>query len=185
MIKKAIHWSTKTSNTNWCDSTNMSRLVKIVWYDLIQFLKHVQTCWNTMIRFDTILQTCPDLSKWFDTILKTCWDLSKTKRWWNTQKFEWMTDKVTHDYKAIPRTAFDKRAVKNRSLWTCELFEFNTKSKLQTFRSYRETRIIFWNGSCTGSSALLDFFQSASNPLLVQSVWSQSYLSLSWAHFGT
>jgi hypothetical protein len=61
-----------------------------------------------------ILQTCPDLSKWFDTIRKTCWDLSKTKRWWNTQKFEWMTDKVTH-YKAIPRTAFDKRAVKNRS----------------------------------------------------------------------
>ena len=105
----------KYYDTIWCDSINMSRLVKIVWYDLIQFLKHVQTCWNTMIRFDTILQTCPDLSKWFDTIRKTCWDLSKTKRWWNTQKFEWMTDKVTH-YKAIPRTAFDKRAVKNMEL---------------------------------------------------------------------
>ena len=77
----------------------MSRLVEI------RFYKHVKTM---------IWKTCPDSSKWFDMILKTCLDLSKTKRWWNTQKFEWMTDKVTHyDYKAIPRTAFDKRAVKN------------------------------------------------------------------------
>ena len=77
------------------------------YYDTI-----LQTCPDLLKYYDTILQTCPDLSKWFDMILKTCWDLSKTKRWWNTQKFEWMTDKVTH-YKAIPRTAFDKRAVKN------------------------------------------------------------------------
>ena len=39
---------------------------------------------------------------WFDTILQTCLELSKTKRWRNTQKFEWMTDKVADDDKAIP-----------------------------------------------------------------------------------
>ena len=39
---------------------------------------------------------------WFDMILQTCLDLSKTKRWWNTQKFEWMTDKVADNgYKVI------------------------------------------------------------------------------------
>ena len=67
---------------------------------------------------DVILKTCPDLSKYYDTIwydsknmsrlvkilwfnLIRCLDLSKTKRWRNTQKFEWMTDKVA-DEKAIP-----------------------------------------------------------------------------------
>ena len=39
---------------------------------------------------------------WFDVILQTCLDLSKTKRWRNTQKFEWMTDKVAEDNKTIP-----------------------------------------------------------------------------------
>ena len=42
---------------------------------------------------------------WFDMILQTCLDLAKTKRWRNTQKFEWMTDKVADDddyYKVIP-----------------------------------------------------------------------------------
>jgi hypothetical protein len=68
-----------------------------------------------MIQFDTILNTCPDLSKYYDTIwydsknmsrlvkilwfnLIRCLDLSKTKRWRNTQKFEWMTDKVVDNY---------------------------------------------------------------------------------------
>ena len=112
----------KYYDTIWCDSINMSKLsmirfdtilktcpdllkIEMLWYDLIQFYKYVKTCQNTMVRKDSL--------KWFDTILKTCLDLSKIKRWWNTQKFEWMTDKVTHNYKAIPRTAFDKRAVKN------------------------------------------------------------------------
>ena len=52
----------------WYDSKNMSRLVKIIWYDLIQFY-----------------------------MSQTCLDLSKTKRWRNTQKFEWMTEKVADD----------------------------------------------------------------------------------------
>jgi hypothetical protein len=105
----------------------MSRLVKIVWYDLIQFLKHVQTCWNTMIRFDTILQTCPDLSKWFETILKTCWDLSKTKRWWNTMKY----------YEIL----------KNLSEWQTK---WHTTTKLflgplsTSERSKRQTYTLFW-----------------------------------------
>jgi hypothetical protein len=62
----------------------MFRLVIILWYDLIQFYKS-----------------------------QTCLDLSKTKRWWNTQKFEWMTDKVADDYyyyyyKVIPWIASSK-----------------------------------------------------------------------------
>ena len=38
-----------------------------------------------------------------------------------------MTDKVTHHYKAIPRTAFDKRAVKNHSKYQAEktLFKYS------------------------------------------------------------
>ena len=85
--------------TVWNGSTNMS------------------TCQNTMIRFDTILKICPDLSQNYDAILHvpnmsrldTKWYNLTT--WQNTPKFEQTADKVTH-YKAIPRTAFDKRAVK-------------------------------------------------------------------------
>ena len=36
----------------WCDLIqflNMSRLVKILWYNLIRFYKHVQTCHDTII----------------------------------------------------------------------------------------------------------------------------------------
>ena len=42
------------------DSTNMSKLVQILWHDLIRFYKHVQTCSNITIQFDTIkhVQTC-------------------------------------------------------------------------------------------------------------------------------
>ena len=57
------------------DSTNMSRLVTIQWYDLIQFYKS-----------------------------QTCLDLSLAIRWWNTLKFEQMADEMFHD-KAIPWTA--------------------------------------------------------------------------------
>ena len=63
---------------------------------------------------------------WFDTIVSflvnldihmlTCLDLPKTKRWRNTQKIEWMTDKVADDnydddyddYKVIPWIASSK-----------------------------------------------------------------------------
>ena len=45
------------------DTIDMSRLVIMLWYDLIRFYKHVQTCHNIMIQFDTILQTCLNLSK--------------------------------------------------------------------------------------------------------------------------
>ena len=57
------------------DSTNMSRLVTILWYNLIQFYKS-----------------------------QTCLDLSQTIRWWNTLKFEQMADEMFDD-KAIPWTA--------------------------------------------------------------------------------
>ena len=50
-----MSWSSKTSRANWFVSTNMSRLVILLWYDLIWFFKHVQTCFNVMIRFDMIL----------------------------------------------------------------------------------------------------------------------------------
>ena len=42
---------------------------------------------------------------------QTCLNLSKSKRWRNTQKFEWMTDKVADDddyYKVIPWIASSK-----------------------------------------------------------------------------
>ena len=51
-ICQDMSWSYKTSNTNWFDSTNLSRLVILLWYDLIWFFKHVQTCCNVMIQFD-------------------------------------------------------------------------------------------------------------------------------------
>ena len=38
-----------------------------------------------------------------------------------------MTDKVTHYYKAIPRTAFDKRAVKKG--WYVSIFKKNNQLK--------------------------------------------------------
>ena len=47
------------------DSTNMSRLVTILWYNLIQFYKS-----------------------------QTCLDLSQAIRWWNTLKFEQMADEM-------------------------------------------------------------------------------------------
>ena len=60
------------------DSTNMSRLVTILWYNLIQFYKS-----------------------------QTCLDLSQAIRWWNTLKFEQMADEMFHD-KAIPWIAASK-----------------------------------------------------------------------------
>ena len=51
------------SNLMQFDTIDMSRLVIMLWYDLIRFYKHVQTCHNIMIEFDTILQTCLNLSK--------------------------------------------------------------------------------------------------------------------------
>ena len=103
--------------TVWNGSTNMS------------------TCQNTMIWFDTILKICPDLSQNYDAILHvpnmsrldTKWYNLTT--WQNTPKFEQTADKVTH-YKAIPRTAFDKRAVKKVTLdvtkWKFRLFPSKT-----------------------------------------------------------
>jgi hypothetical protein len=58
----------------WYNSTNMSRLVQVLWHDLIWFCTHIQTCSNIMTQFDTILQTCPDLFKYYDMI----WYDSKT-----------------------------------------------------------------------------------------------------------
>ena len=55
----------------------MSRLVEILWYDLMQFYKHVQTCQNSMIRFDTILKTCPDLLKYYDKIWYNSTNMSR------------------------------------------------------------------------------------------------------------
>ena len=51
-----------------------------------------------MMRFDTILQTCSNL---FNTNMTKYLHFEKT------------ADKMTYYYKAIPRTAFDKQAVKN------------------------------------------------------------------------
>jgi hypothetical protein len=71
-----------------------------------------------MIRFDMILKTCSIL--WYDLIQfymsQTCLDLSKSKRWQNTQKFEWMTDKVADDdyYKVIPWIASSKSSDQKR-----------------------------------------------------------------------
>ena len=56
------------------DSTNMSRLVTILWYNLIQFYKS-----------------------------QTCLDLSQTIRWWNTLKFEQMADEMLRQSDSLDR----------------------------------------------------------------------------------
>ena len=70
-----------------------------------------------------ILKTCSDLSQYYDTnwYNSTCLALPKTKRWRNTQKFEWMTDKIDDDddyydyYKVIPWIASSKSS--DQKLW--------------------------------------------------------------------
>ena len=78
----------KYYDTIWYNSTNMSRLVQILWYDLIGFYKHVQICSNITIRFDTILQTCLNLSMilWYNLIQfyqsQHCWNISQYLCYW-------------------------------------------------------------------------------------------------------
>ena len=36
-----LSWISKTSDTNWCDSSNMSKHVSLIWIDTI-----LQSCWN-------------------------------------------------------------------------------------------------------------------------------------------
>ena len=51
-----------------------------------------------------------------------------------------MTDKVTHyDYKAIPRTAFDKRAVKNYSIRDFLWFDLFLKARAE------KNSLVFWS----------------------------------------
>ena len=85
---------------------NMSRLVEIVWYDLIRFYKHVQTCHDTIWYDSTNMYRLVMIR--FDTILQTCINLSKTKTWQNTPKYTkfWANRKQeVDDCKVIPWTA--------------------------------------------------------------------------------
>ena len=57
-------------------------------------------------------QTCLNLSKTWTNLSKSKKMTKYTKRWQNTQKFEWMTDKAADDdddyYKVIPWIASSK-----------------------------------------------------------------------------
>ena len=74
------------------DSTNMSRLVTILWYDLIQFYKS---------------QTCLDLSRDF-------FDLSKAIRWWNTIKYERLRARFVAEV-CLPKNYLGIKLYKNQS----------------------------------------------------------------------
>jgi hypothetical protein len=62
--------------------------------------------------------------------------------WQNTWKFEETADKVAHDYyEAIPRTAFDKRAVKNVASWNNLALEI---ARFLWLREGRGCRVKLW-----------------------------------------
>ena len=104
------------SNLMQFDTIDMSRLVIMLWYDLIRFYKHVQTCHNIMIQFDTILQTCLNLSK---KMMKYTKIHLKFLR--NVLFFSWR--------QSYTLDRFDERAVKNVWIYLMNTF-FETNKQL-------------------------------------------------------
>ena len=101
------------------DTIDMSRLVIMLWYDLIRFYKHVQTCHNAMIWFDTILQTCLNLSKKMTKYIKI--------------HLKFLRNVFFPDDKAIPWTASTSERSKSAIL-----NHFVTLQKVKRWNRYKQ-----------------------------------------------
>ena len=92
LVTQKFFWTCLAlSDVNWYISTNMSRLVTILWYNLIQFYKS-----------------------------QTCLDLSKAIRWWNILIFEQMADEIGNvETKWFLGSLRASRAIKKCHFFSC------------------------------------------------------------------